>query len=59
MRSNALGCIIVCVLTHLPSLVSQESVGTEEAENLTANLRKASSVTLPGVGLLAAHARKR
>jgi hypothetical protein len=37
----------------------QESVGTDEAENLAANLRKAASVVLPGAGLLAAHARKR
>ena len=37
----------------------QESVGTEEAENLRANLRKAAAVTLPGAGLLAAHVRKR
>jgi hypothetical protein len=37
----------------------QESVGTEEAENLAQNLRKAAAVVLPGAGLLAAHARKR
>jgi hypothetical protein len=40
-------------------IMAQESVGTEEAENLRANFRKAASVTLPGAGLLAAHARKR